>query len=207
MGAETLRRLECAVDDLAVAYPRTPPVELLERVRRHLAYVARLLEARKTLDEHRRLLVIGGWLSLLAATCHVDLHQRPATEARLSTAAGLAEESGHAELSAWCLETEAWRALTDGDYRQAVELSRGAQTLAPRGSSAFIQASAQEGRAWARLRRGPQTRRMLNAVATVRRTTKIDLSSLKPHAPKPRERTSFPGFSLVRPCSRLSESN
>jgi hypothetical protein len=54
--------------DSAVAYPGTPPAELLGRVRRHLGYLARLLDARKTFDEHRRLLVAGGWLSLLAAT-------------------------------------------------------------------------------------------------------------------------------------------
>jgi hypothetical protein len=167
VGAETLRRLEEAVDDLAVAYPRTPPAELLQRVRRHLVYVASLLDARKTLAEHRRLLVIGGWLSLLGATCHIDLHQRPAAAARLRTAAGLAEDTGHAEMAAWCLETEAWQALTDGDYRQAVTLSQGAQTIAPHGSSAYIQASAQEGRAWARLRAAGETRQLLDRVAAL----------------------------------------
>jgi transcriptional regulator with XRE-family HTH domain len=167
VGAETLRRLEMAVDDLAVAYPRTPPVELLERVRRHLAYVAGLLDGRKTLVEHQRLLVVGGWLSLLGATCHVDLHQRDAATARLRTAAGLAEETGQAEIAAWCLETEAWQALTDGDYRRAVTLSQGAQAVAPTGSSAYIQASAQEGRAWARLGAAPETRRQLDRVAAL----------------------------------------
>lgn len=54
--------------DSAVVYPGTPHAELLGRVRRHLGYLARLLDARKTLDEHRRLLVAGSWLSLLAAT-------------------------------------------------------------------------------------------------------------------------------------------
>lgn len=68
VGTETLGRLEDMVDQLAIKYPATPPQELLEPVRRHVAYVMRLLDARKTLDEHRRLLVVGGWLSLLAAT-------------------------------------------------------------------------------------------------------------------------------------------
>ena len=49
------------------------------------------------------------------------------------------------------LETRAWQALTSGEYRRAVELSRAAQQAAPNGSSAHIQATAQEGRAWARL--------------------------------------------------------
>ncbi len=169
VGAETIRRLEAAVDDLAVAYPRTPPAELVERVRRHLAYVSGHLDARKTLGEHQRLLVIGGWLSLLAATCHVDLHQRGAATARLRTAASLAEETGQAEIAAWCLETEAWQALTDGDYRHAVTLSRGAQAIGPVGGSAYIQASAQEGRAWARLGAEAETHRQLDRVAELTR--------------------------------------
>jgi transcriptional regulator with XRE-family HTH domain len=167
VGAETLRWLEQAVDDLATSYPRTPPVELLERVRRHLAYVTDLLDARKSLAEHQRLLVVGGWLSLLGATCHVDLHQRDAATARLRTAAGLAEETGHAEIAGWCLETEAWQALTDGEYRQAVTLSQGAQAVAPTGSSAYIQATAQEGRAWARLGAAQETRAQLDRVAAL----------------------------------------
>jgi hypothetical protein len=124
---------------------------LLPRVRRHLGYVTGLLDGRSTLTEHGRLLAVGGWLSLLAATCSIDLGMRDAAAAHLATAAQLARETGHAELGAWCLETRAWQVLTDGDYRQAAELSQGAQRVAPRGSSAHIQASAQEGRAWARL--------------------------------------------------------
>src|SRR5262245_39549076 len=75
VGSETLDHLELAVDDLAVAYQGTNPAVLLERVREHLRYLSRLLDAKKTLAEHRRLLVIGGWLSLLAATCNIDLHR------------------------------------------------------------------------------------------------------------------------------------
>jgi hypothetical protein len=76
---------------------------------------------------------------------------RDAAAAHLATAAQLARETGHAELGAWCLETRAWQVLTEGDYRQAAAISQGAQRVAPAGSSARIQATAQEGRAWARL--------------------------------------------------------
>jgi hypothetical protein len=164
---ETLRRLEQAVEDLAVAYPRSPPGELLKRIRRHLRYVTGLLDAHKTLAEHRELLVVGGWLSLLGATCHIDLRQRTAAEARLRTAAALADEAGHAEIAAWCLETGAWQALTDGDFEGAVTLSQGAQAVAPDGSSAHIQACAQEGRAWARLGASEETYRQLDRVAAL----------------------------------------
>lgn len=165
VGAETLEQLETVVDGLAVAYPGTPPAELLGRVRRHLAYVSQLIDARKTLTEYRRLLVVGGWLSLLAATCHIDLRQFPAGAARLRTAAQLAKHAGHPEIMAWSLETEAWQVLTTGDYRRALSLSQGAQRVAPKGSSAYIQAIAQEGRAWARLGAGQETRDALDRVA------------------------------------------
>jgi hypothetical protein len=151
VGAETVDCLELVVDDLAVAYPGTSPAELVARVRRYLTYVEGLMDARKTLAEHRRLIVIGGWLSLLAATCHIDLHQLRAASARLRAAAQLAEHAEHPEIAAWCLETQAWQMLTAGDLPRALVLAQGAQELAPRGSSAFIQATAQEARVWARL--------------------------------------------------------
>lgn len=162
VGNETLRRLEQAVDDLAIKYPATPPRELLGRVRTYLSYMTTLIDARKTLAEHRRLLVIGGWLSLLAATLHVDLEQEQAAIARLSTAASLAREAEHDEIRGWCFETEAWRTLTYGDYAPALELARAAQEIAPRGSSATIQATAQEGRLHARLGQRPETYAALN---------------------------------------------
>jgi hypothetical protein len=151
VSAETLGRLEDMVDELAVRYPKTPPRELLDSVCRHISYVMRLIDARKTLDEHRRLLIVGGWLSLIAATLYVDLEQRAAANGWLATAASLAKQAGQSEIYAWRYETEAWQVLTDGDYHHAVELSQAAQQLAPRGSSVAIQATAQEGRAWARL--------------------------------------------------------
>jgi transcriptional regulator with XRE-family HTH domain len=87
VGTATVERLEQAVDSLAVAYPGTAPGTLLRRVRAHLGYLATLLEARKTLAEHRRLLTVGGWLSLLAATAMIDLGQHDAANAHLGTAA------------------------------------------------------------------------------------------------------------------------
>jgi len=151
VGSATLDRLEAAFDDLAMAYPRYSPDVLLQRVRKHSAYVVQLLDAKKTLSEHRRLLVVGGWLSLLGATLHIDMNQGGAATARLHTAEALAHDAECPEVKAWCLETAAWRVLTEGNYVHAAELSRAAQEAAPSGSSALIQATAQEGRAQARL--------------------------------------------------------
>lgn len=151
VSPETLDRLERAVDSMAMAYATTPPDRLLPRVRRHLSYVDRLVGARKTLAQGRRLLVIGGWLSLLRATLHIDLRQVNAATAHLEAAAEMAGQVGHDEIRAWCLETRAWQVLTAGDYRQALGLAQQAQAVAPAGSSVHVQATAQEGRAWARL--------------------------------------------------------
>jgi len=158
VGTGTVERLELAVDELAIAYPSTPSAELYGRVRGYLRYVGRLLDARMTLAEHRRLLVVGGWLSLLAATTLIDLHRDQAAAAHLRTAAQLARESEHTEIAAWCLETQAWQVLTAGDYQRAAGISQAAQRIAPKTGSAFIQATAQEGRAWARLGAAAQTR-------------------------------------------------
>jgi transcriptional regulator with XRE-family HTH domain len=164
VGTGTVERLELAVDELAMAYPSTLSADLYGRVRAYLRYVGRLLDARMTLAEHRRLLVVAGWLSLLAATTLIDLHRDHAAAAYLCTAAQLARETGHAEIAAWCLETQAWQVLTEGDYQRAVDISQAAQQVAPKSGSAFIQATAQEGRGWARLGAGQETRAALGRV-------------------------------------------
>lgn len=164
VGDGTCERIEVAVDDLAIAYPSTAPADLLPRVRAHLSYATRLLDGRATLAQRRRLVTSAGWLSLLTATLLTDLHRDAPALAYLRTAARLAGEAEHPELAAWCAETRAWKSLTDGRYREAVELSRAAQRLAPKGTSVQIQATAQEGRAWARLGDSRETRAALAAV-------------------------------------------
>lgn len=150
-GEAAVSRLEQAADDLAVAYASSQPAELLSRARSHLGYASELLGGRMTLAEHRRLLVSIGWLSLLAATNLTDLRRYPAALAYLRTAAQIARETGHDEIAAWVLETRAWQAVITNDYALAARLASEAQDAAPRGSSPHIQATAQEGRALARL--------------------------------------------------------
>jgi transcriptional regulator with XRE-family HTH domain len=165
VGDGTLTQLENIIDDLAIAYSMTPPAELVGRIRGYLSYVANLMDARKTLAEHRRLLVIGGWLSLLAATVHIDLKQPTAARAQLQTADSLAKHAEHDEIRAWGYETEAWWLLTDGDYTGALDLSLRAQYFAPVGSSIAIQSTAQEGRALARLGRAQETYTAIDRVS------------------------------------------
>jgi transcriptional regulator with XRE-family HTH domain len=162
VSTETLDQLEAAFDDIASAYTTTPPELLLPLARKHIGYVARLLDGRKTLAQHRRLLVLGGWLSLIGATIRIDLRQNTSAAAWLRTADQLGGHAEHDEIRAWCLETRAWEVLTAGDFRQAIELSQHAQAVAPVGSSAYIQGVAQEGRAWARLGEQGNTRATLD---------------------------------------------
>ena len=74
VGEATVGELERITDDLALAYPRTPPDQLLTRVRSHLAYASGLLAGAPRSTSTRRLLVTSGWLSLLA----FDVPHRPA---------------------------------------------------------------------------------------------------------------------------------
>ncbi len=70
-------------------------------MRGYLGYVGQLLDARTTLAEYRNLLVVGGWLSRLAATPPIDLHRdRASASEHLRTAAQFAHETGHAEIAA-----------------------------------------------------------------------------------------------------------
>lgn len=178
LSAATLQRLRAAVDDLATEYALVSPSELLTRMRRHLTYVAQLIDVRKTLDQHRQLLVTGAWLSLLGATLHIDLRERRAANARLLTAEQMARQAGHTEILAWCLETRAWDELTSGDFRSAITLSQQAQALAPTGSSVQIQATAQEGRAWARMRHSAE------AHGALRRVHQLVSPLLRPDQPE-----------------------
>lgn len=151
VGGSVLHAVDLAVADLARRYIRTPPAELLTMVRRRSRDVVRLLDGRATLAQRRRLLVAGGWLSLLAATVHVDLGHRLAARIARDTATSLGREAGETELVAWAVECAAWEALVDQEWAEAVALARAGQQLAPPGRSAGVQLAAQEARAAARL--------------------------------------------------------
>jgi hypothetical protein len=197
VGSATLDLLDGAFDDLACAYSTTAPKELVERLRTHLGYVSRLLDGHMTLAEHRRLLVVGGWLSLLAATVHVDLQQDGAARARLRNADAFASEVGHTEISAWVLETKAWRAVTEGDHRSAVELSRAAQNVAPAASSARVQATAQEGRALARLGRADEVHRVMDRVDALVAARPVPVRQAHHYQYDPSKFTAYAGTTLA----------
>jgi tetratricopeptide (TPR) repeat protein len=151
LGPGTLSGVERAVARLRRAAVGTPPEALIPAVRAQLGYAGRLLEHRPTLSQHRRLLVAAGWLSLLLAQLLYDAGDREAAEASRDAAFRLAGQAGHAELAAWAVEALALWALADGRFRDALELARAGQDLAPPASAAAVQLALDEAQAWTSL--------------------------------------------------------
>jgi tetratricopeptide (TPR) repeat protein len=140
-----------AVDRLRREYSSIRPAVLLPRAQRRLAQLDGFLEGRLTLAQHRELLVVRGWLSLLMAALEFDLGDREAAEISRDAALSLGREAGHPEITAWAFETPAWFALADQRLRDAVDLARAGQEVAPADRSVIVATTLQEARAWARL--------------------------------------------------------
>ncbi len=152
----TLDLMDLSVDELARAYTRASPTELLRDVRARTRQIGRLLDGRSTLAQRQRLLTAAGWLALFAATLHVDLGQRRAAGAVRTAARSLGRETGHDEIGAWTGEIDTWVALVDQDWPRAAELAAAGEAVSPQGSSAAAQMAMQSARAAARLGDGPQ---------------------------------------------------
>jgi transcriptional regulator with XRE-family HTH domain len=151
VGEATIEELEQSVDRLARAYATAEPVHLLPAVVQRLQFVAGLLEGTTTLDQHRRLVLVWGWSSLLLATLCFDQGRREAAHAARAAAQRAAHESGHVDLGAWSMEAAAWFALAEGRHHEAVAAARAGRAASGPGSAALAATAAQEGRALARL--------------------------------------------------------
>jgi tetratricopeptide (TPR) repeat protein len=151
VGADALAGVERAVDRLREAAAATPPEALVPAVLDQRRYVGRLLEGRLTPAHRRRLLVAAGWLSVLLAQLHFDAGDREAAEANRDTALRLARQAGHTELTAWTVQALASWALADGRFRDALDLARAGQDLAPPATAAAAQLALDEAQAWAAL--------------------------------------------------------
>ncbi len=147
----TLEGVQRAVDRLRREYSSIPPAVLTPRAERRLGHLSGLLEGRLTLGQHRELLVARGWLCLLLAALYFDLGDREAAEASRDAAFGLGTEAEHPEIVAWAFETPAWFALADRRLRDAIDLARAGQEVAPADKSVIVAVTLQEARASARL--------------------------------------------------------
>jgi len=157
----TLDLVDLSVEELARAYTRASPADLLRTVRIRAREIGDLLDGRATLAQRRRLLVAAGWLALFAATLHVDLGQRGAAGAVRTVARSLGRETEHDEIGAWVCEIDTWTALVDQDWPRAAALAAAGEAIAPPGSSAAAQMAMQSARAAARLDDGPGVRAAL----------------------------------------------
>jgi tetratricopeptide (TPR) repeat protein len=150
IGAGTIEALNETADLLCRAYPGTPAALLRDRTKRRLQHVIRLLGGRSTLDQHRELLVIAGWLAVLLGCLHYDLGEREEAEAARQAAFQWARQAGHSEIMGWAYEMSAWFALVEGRYEQLIEFAQDGQKIAGPGN-AGIQLILQEAKGWSRL--------------------------------------------------------
>ncbi|SDM38384.1 hypothetical protein SAMN05421874_1664 [Nonomuraea maritima] len=150
VGTGTLEALAEAVDLLCRAYPVVPAATLRDRTQKRLAQVNRLLSGRLTLDQHRELLVITGWLTALLGCVHYDLGEREEAETARRAAFEMGRQVGHSELMGWAHEMSAWFALVEGRYEDVVTAARMGQAVAGQ-SSAMVQLTLQEARGLARI--------------------------------------------------------
>ncbi|GGS87940.1 hypothetical protein GCM10010156_53000 [Planobispora rosea] len=150
VGNGTLEALSEAVDLLCRAYPVVPAATLRDRTQKRLAQITRLLSGRITLDQHRELLVITGWLTALLGCVHYDLGEREEAETARRAAYEMGRQVGHGELMGWAYEMSAWFALVEGRYEDVVTSARMGQAAAGQ-SSAMVQLTLQEARGLARI--------------------------------------------------------
>jgi hypothetical protein len=150
MDDATLNGLRVLSDTLCSEYPFTPAEQLLTEGRAWLDRITQALSQRLTLRQHREVLVLGGWITLLIACVEHDTGNRPAAETTRRGALSLGEEADHGEIQGWAHEIRAWMNLTIGDYHGVVAAARTGTDMAPHQGVA-VQLAAQEAKAWARI--------------------------------------------------------
>jgi tetratricopeptide (TPR) repeat protein len=166
IGTGTIEALHETAELLCRAYPSTPAAVLRERTKRRLQHVIQLLGGRSTLDQHRELLVVAGWLAVLLGCLHYDLGEREEAEAARQAAYQWAKQAGHSELMGWAFEMSAWFALMEGRYEHLIEYAQAGQAVAGTGSAA-VQLTLQEAKGWSRLGDHQQAEAALNRGAVM----------------------------------------
>ena len=108
VGVGTLDSLEEAADLLSRSYPKTPSSVLKARIKKRLEHVINLLGRRITIDQHRKLLVIAGWMTALLGCVHYDMQEHEEAETARQIAQHMAKEANEPDLLAWTYEMAAW---------------------------------------------------------------------------------------------------
>jgi hypothetical protein len=150
VGDGTLETLHAVKERLCRDYPSEPAEKLAQRGTSYLHYIFSLLNGRLSLNQHRELLVTGGWLAALLSALQYDLGNTAAADAAKATAFSMGREAGHGEIVAWSYELAAWFALVEGRFADAVRWAKTGAHYAGR-TSAAVQLAAQEARGYARM--------------------------------------------------------
>lgn len=130
--------------------------QLLIEGRTWLRRVVEIQDQRLTLDQHREVLSLAGWLALLVGCVEYDMGSRTAAESTRQAALSLHEhealgkDAGDADVVGWAHEMRAWAALTTGDYRGVIAAAHAGTEVAGTQGVA-VQLAAQEAKAWARV--------------------------------------------------------
>lgn len=150
VGKGTIESLFGYVDRLCRDYPSVPADVLLAQSKMRLEYTLRLLDGRVTLSQHRDLLVVGGWLSLLMGCLHYDLGHACAASAARDAAYQFGKEAGHSEVQVWSYELQAWFALTERRFDDVIAAAEAGIARGEDGKSGTVQLSVQKAKAYAR---------------------------------------------------------
>jgi len=85
---------------LCSEYPYMPSDKLLTEGRAWLRRMTGMRDGRLTLAQHREILVLGGWITLLLGCVEYDTGDRSAAETTRQAALSLATEADHQEIQA-----------------------------------------------------------------------------------------------------------
>ena len=121
VGIGTVESLDEAADLLSRSYPKTPSSVLKARVKKRLEHVIDLLGKRITIDQHRKLLVVAGWMTALLGCIHYDMQEHEDAEVARRIAHQMAKEANEPDLLAWTYEMAAWFALVENRYEDVLE--------------------------------------------------------------------------------------
>jgi tetratricopeptide (TPR) repeat protein len=166
IGPGTLDALEEATDLLCRAYPNTPRPILKTRIQKRLKHVIDLLGGRLTIGQHRRLLVIAGWMTALLGCVHYDMQDPEEAEAARKVANLMAREADDPDLRAWTLEMAAWFALVENRYEDVIEAAQAGLAVKNSGSVG-VQLHLQEAKGYARLANTRETHRALKDASAI----------------------------------------
>jgi DNA-binding XRE family transcriptional regulator len=161
VGRDTIDQLNVITEQLCCEYVSRPADELRADAHYQLEYVQQLLDGPTRLAEHRELLVIAGWLSLLIGCLNYDLGLARHAETARTAAFQLGREAGHGEIIAWSYEMSAWFAITQGRLRSVADYVEAGINAAPH-SSVAVQLAAQAAKAHARMGNRSEVRRALD---------------------------------------------